>query len=380
MYFLEENGSIIDSKYTNKEGLDMSKIRFGIIGAGWRAGYFCRIAKMLPEVFELVVVMARNIDKGRAFGEQFGVPAVQTLDELEAYDLDYVVLCVTRDANPEYLVQLFERNTPVLCETPPAMCVDDLEHIWEEAKKHNAKIQVAEQYFLQPLYKAWETVIGQGKLGEIQNMNISAVHGYHAVSLIRRYLGVGYENCKVSGKRYEFKVTNTGSRAGMHLDGQIVPSKRDRITFEFESGKVAFFDFAGEQYLSFIRARQLTVQGTRGEIDDLEIRYLTDENIPIHTTLERRDLGVYNIKDWEHHSIMLHDQYVYQNPFEHARLNDDELAIATCMYKMKEYLETGVEFYGLSDAMQDAYLSLVMEESLGNGEKAIETTSHIWVK
>ncbi len=358
----------------------MKKVKFGIIGAGWRAEYFGRIAKMLPEVFELVAIMARNPDKGSAYGEKFGVPHVATLDELVEYELDYVVLCVTREANPQYLIQLFERNIPVLCETPPAMTVEDLERLWNVAKTHNAKIQVAEQYFLQPLYEAWENVIKQGKLGEIQNMNLSAVHGYHGVSLIRRYLGVGFENCRVYGKKYEFKVTNTGDRSGMRLEGEVVPSHRERLTFEFDNGKVAFFDFAGEQYLSFIRARQLNVQGTRGEIDDLEIRYLTEQNEPIHTALQRRDLGIYNIQDWEHHSIMLHDQYVYRNPFKGARLNDDELAIATCMYKMKEYLDTGVDFYSLQEAMQDAYLSLVMEEALEKDGESIRTIKHNWAQ
>ena len=46
---------------------------------------------------------------------------------------------------------------------------------------------------------------------------------------------------------------------------------------------------------------------------------------------------------------------VRKTPFPNARLNDDEIAVATCMLKMKEYLDTGTDFYSLQDALQDMY-------------------------
>lgn len=71
---------------------------------------------------------------------------------------------------------------PVLCETPPGEDLEDLNSLWAEYKKYNGKIQVAEQYFAQPLYAAWEKVIRSGKLGEVENINISSLHGYHGAA------------------------------------------------------------------------------------------------------------------------------------------------------------------------------------------------------
>ena len=43
----------------------MKKIRFGLIGSGWRAEFYIRIAKMLPEQFELTGVLIRDKRKGK---------------------------------------------------------------------------------------------------------------------------------------------------------------------------------------------------------------------------------------------------------------------------------------------------------------------------
>lgn len=358
----------------------MNKIKFALIGLGWRAEYFVRVAKHLSDVFELTTVYARNVEKGLAFSKKFNIPVVNSLDELINTNPDYVILCVSAGSNAECIKMLFEKNLPILCETPPALNLKDLKNLWEVYKKYDGKIQITEQYFLHPLYNAWSNVISSGKLGEIQNMSFSAIHGYHAVSIIRKYLNTAFQNCKIIGCGHDFKVTKTFSREGITTDGEIMDYKRQRLTLEFENGKTAFLDFSPIMYHSFIRARHLTVEGTRGEIDDLEIRYLNSENEPILDTLIRRDIGVYNIQDWEHYGIMLGSEYVYKNPFKNARLNDDEIAVATCMLKMYDYVKSDIPFYGLDEAMQDAYISFKMQEALENSYVEVSTTTQPWAE
>ena len=266
-----------------------------------------------------------------------------------------------------------------MCETPPGEDVEALDSVWEAYQTYKGKIQVAEQYFVQPLYAAWGKVIASGKIGEVENINISALHGYHGASMIRRYLNVGFQNAVIYGKKFWFDVTETCGRDGMEFDGEVFKCSRDRLTMEFENGKVAFFDFADPvQYHSFIRTRQLSVQGVRGEIDDLTVRYLTKENVPVTAELNRIDLGVYNNQEWSHYGIMLGEEFLYKTPFINARLNDDEIAVATCMLKMGEYLETGIDFYSLKEALQDMYICLKMDEALANPNKEIKMEVQSW--
>ena len=72
----------------------MGKIRFGLIGSGWRAEFYIRIAKAMPDVFELSGVLVRDEAKGRRFAKQMDVTVINTLDELEKTEPEYIVLAV----------------------------------------------------------------------------------------------------------------------------------------------------------------------------------------------------------------------------------------------------------------------------------------------
>lgn len=357
----------------------MGKIRFGLIGSGWRAEFYIRIAKALPDRFELPAVLIRSKEKGEAFSEKFQVTVVNTLEELLEKKPEFVVLAIKRGIVTDYLISLFEKGIPVLSETPPGENMEALYKLWEAYQKNDAKIQVAEQYFMQPLYASWYKVICDGKLGEVENINISSLHGYHGAAIIRQFLGTGFGNCRIYGKRYWFDVTETYGRDGMVFDGEVVKCSRDRLTMEFDNGKIAFFDFSDPaQYHSFIRTRQLTVQGTRGEIDDLTIRYLNQENIPVTEELNRIDLGVYGNQEWSHYAVMLGEEFLFKNPFTNARFNDDEIAVASCLVKMHEYVVSGEKFYSLADALQDMYLCLKMDEALADPVTIVETSVQPW--
>lgn len=359
----------------------MERIRFGLIGSGWRAEFYIRIAKALPDIFELTSVLVRDEEKGRQFSERMRVPVVNTLEQLMKTAPEYVVLSIKRGIVSDYLIELFKKGIPVLVETPPGESFEALNSVWENYKKYDAKIQVAEQYFAQPLYAAWDKVIHDGKIGRVQNINISSLHGYHGTSIIRRYLDAGFDNFKIYGKRFWFDLTETYGREGMVFDGEIVKSSRDRLTIEFDNGKVAFFDFSDPaQYHSFIRTRQLTVQGDRGEIDDMTIRYLAENNIPSTQELNRIDLGIYGNQEWSHYGIMLGEEFLYKTPFPNARLNDDELAVATCMRGMREYLEQGTQFCSLKDALQDMYICLMMDKAMETPNQEITSETQIWAK
>ena len=60
----------------------MSKIRYAVAGTGWRAMFYVRAAKKLPELFELTGVLCRTKEKAEAFEAAHGVRAFWSLDAL----------------------------------------------------------------------------------------------------------------------------------------------------------------------------------------------------------------------------------------------------------------------------------------------------------
>lgn len=358
----------------------MSKIRLGLIGGGWRAEFFMRAVKYLPEIFEVSSVLMRNPEKAAIFGEKFAVKTTSSFNTLVEDKPHYVILSVPRAYTLEYIEKLFQANIPILCETPPADGVDELNKLWELIVKYNGKMQVAEQYFAQPLYASWFTAIKKGLIGETNLVNLSSLHGYHGINVIRNFLNITNENCVIRGKQYKTQVTQTGARAGKIFTGELTTQAQDMVSFEFENGKFAFYNWSSLQYHSDIRTRHITVQGTRGEIDDLTIRYLNDKNEAVTQSLNRQDFGVYNNNGWTHHGIMLGDEYLYKNPFPESRLNDDEIAVAYCMYKMKDFIEKGEEFYPMKEALQDSYLSVLLYQSVEKPLEPIQSETQSWYK
>ena len=90
----------------------MEKIRYALIGSGWRAEFYIRIAKAVPDRFSLTAVLIRDKEKGRAFAEKFQVKVVNTLEELMEDSPDFVVLSIKRGVVTDYLLRLFYK---VLC-------------------------------------------------------------------------------------------------------------------------------------------------------------------------------------------------------------------------------------------------------------------------
>ena len=353
------------------------KVRYMIIGYGWRADFYYRIAKLLPEQFTVCAGVLRTEERAGQVAEQENVFATADIEEALAVNPDFAVLCVPRSIVKDYLVQLMEKGIPVLCETPPGKDTEELKELWKMVQIHNGRVQVVEQYFLQPYYAGMLKMIEEGYLGKISSVMLSALHGYHAVSMFRKILGIGYENCRIQGQKFWSEVTATNGRDGFDESGTVIREDRDWASMQFENGKVALLDFEGEQYFSLIRTRRWNIRGVRGEINDMTVRFLNERNQPVEQTINRVDVGRNNNSEWSHKGMMFLDKQIYRNPFYPARMNDDEIAVASCLAAMKEYVETGKEFYPLREALQDTYLSFAMEQAIESGE-AVQTQTQPW--
>ncbi|UKS24077.1 Gfo/Idh/MocA family oxidoreductase [Paenibacillus sp. HWE-109] len=358
----------------------MSLIEFGIVGRGWRADYYLRIARLLPHRFAVRAMLVRDEERGREIEEEWGVKTYRDIESfVSSGPLMFAVVSVSRDAMPICTLELAERNIPILTETPPANDIPGMIALYESLRKLKGRVQVAEQYLYQPMHAARIAFVRSGKLGDVSQVQVSAAHGYHGISLIRKMLGINFENAIVRGQRFTSNIVKGPGRYGPPESEVIGDSVQDIATLRF-GNQLALFDFTGDQYFSWIRHNRILVRGSHGEITDETFRYLRDYKTPVYGNFRRVDTGHNgNLEGYYHQGITANEDWVYANPLVPGRLSDDEIAIATSLTKMADYLQGGPSCYDLAEAMQDNYLSIMMQLAIESGEE-LTTITQPWAK
>lgn len=352
----------------------MKPLSFIIVGSGWRAMFYVRIAKRFPELFTLKYMLCRKEEKADQIRREWEIPVTLSAEECRQSSPDFVVVSVSKDAIFEVTKEWALKGIPVLCETPAAMTVETLQALWELKEKRGARIQVAEQYIRYPIMAAGLKQMQDRQVSAPYAVDLSVAHDYHGASLIRHMLCTGIEKVKITGRTYSFPVTETDSRYGPVTDGSVKQRERTRITMEFTSGKSAFYDFSGVQYHSFIRSRHVNVQGqdfewndsmfrhvnAKGEVQTEQILPYVDECYQMLVTDKLREI----CSKW--------------NPVLTLEDAQDEYAIATMMLDMGRYIEQDIEVYPLAEALEDAYLWILMQKAAANPGSVVESIRMPW--
>lgn len=359
----------------------IGKYHFIIIGSGWRSLYYVRIAKAMPDILRLDAMYCRIQEKADKMAEEFSIHTTTSIEECVGYKPDFAVVAVNKTSICDVSIEWMDRGITVLSETPAALDMDSLKKLYRyhmSDDKTDKKQVVAEQYREYPYNKARINLVNSGVLGDISCLNISIAHEYHGFSLIRAYLGIKPdENYTVSGKIYEFPTTQTLTRYDKFTDGRIAPKKRCVAVFEFDSGKVAWYDFDSEQYRSPIRKNMIKVQGVRGELINNELYYLDENNVgrkeTIVTDINKVMTGNGNpnlAQVNEIKKIAFGDKILYEPVWGLRGLSEDETAIATLMCKTAEYSRgQALPPYSLENALADAYASILLDEAVRTSNK-----------
>lgn len=336
---------------------DMQRIRYAIIGTGWRAEFFVRAALRLPELFEVTGVMSRTEERAREFAAQFGLKGFVDLDEMLKTRPDFVISCVKRDTMVRTLTQLLERGVPALAETPLAANIAELHELYAVQRKTGTLLQLAEQYFLWPSHQARRAIIDRGYLGDVHACELSLVHDYHAISLMRFFLGEENGRVGIRARRVKTPVVVTGGRGGIVTDGVMGGEGRTLALFDYADGRLGLYDFAETQYHSAIRHTRLCIRGTRGEIMNDDVLCLTPDNRPVKSSLIRRcDRITGTIK-----SIEFEGECVYRNPFRSdVALSEDEVAVCDVLLRMGKAVRGAEPFYPDAYAYRDGYMTYLL--------------------
>lgn len=352
-------------------------LRFAVVGHGWRADFYHRLAGRLGSRLHCVGAVTRGESSGRAVERVWGVPTYRSVRELiEHADPGAVVTCVPRSANPDILIQLAKHDVGVLSETPPADTVDRLRELWSVLGPNN-RVQVAEQHPYLPQISAVRDIVRSGLLGTPTSASVSWTHDYHAVAILRSVLGTGGRPAKVHA------VVNTGpvllgpDREGWAEAGeQLVEHIAALIDF---GGTTGSYDFTDGQWFNPLRPRSLTVRGSHGTVSDRSLVRNAGGKSTVQSYIDRRNLGEDgNLEGFDLDSLSSEGHVVYENPYRGARLSDEEIAIARCLEATGNWVRDRAPApYSLADACEDHAIALAIREAARTGDP-VSTVTEPW--
>lgn len=361
-----------------------SPTRVGIVGTGWRADFFAKLALALPERFELVGVVSRRPESADRAAAAWGVAAYPTPAELvRAQHPDFVVSSVPWAANLAVVQELVEAGTAVLTETPPAADVDGLRKLWAAVGRAD-RVQVAEQYLALPGHAARQAVVAAGTIGRPTSVQVSSTHGYHAVSMMRGFLGaqgdrVGSGPVTVSSRTFTAPLVDPIARSGWTDDDTAKPATTTLATLDFGDGRSGLYDFTDNQWHNQLRFRRILIRGSLGEISGDEVIRLAEPHAVVQSTIRRYQVGHdLNLDGHDTEHLSFDGRVVYRNPFFGQRWMDEEIAIASMMTGTAAWLrDEGPAPYPLAEGCQDHLISLAIDESAATGQP-VTTSVEPW--
>jgi predicted dehydrogenase len=327
---------------------------FAIVGFGWRAEYFWRLAAALDGLTCVGVVSRRR--------RELPVPVHLSLDECLATKPDFVVTAVPWAVTPSLVTELVARGVRVLAETPPAPDLDGLRALWRDVGSRGL-VQVAEQYTRMPPHAARLSLVRSGVLGTPTRVDVSSTHQYHAVSLIRAYLGAGRGTVEVRATRTTAPLADPLSRAGWADPVEIRRATTTIATITFPDGGFGLYDFTDNQWHNQLLNRRLLVRGTTGELRDHEVVHLAGDRTIVRTPIVRRQTGYdLDLDGFDTDHLSWGADVLYRNPYQGQRWNDEEIAIATLLADTAAWATgDGPEPYPLADGIQDHGIALAID-------------------
>lgn len=352
--------------------------RIGFVGGGYRLAPYLEAIRALPDEFEAVGAVVRTEASAERLTAQ-GVPATTSIDDfLAGGPYDFVLLSVPWPEILPMAGRLLDAGVTVLSETPIAARTE-LVGPFLERYGADARLQSAEQYRFQPMHAARIAVARSGRIGEAVSVTASFAHDYHAMSVVRAALGVGFEPVAVTASTFGDRGVQPLGRGGWSEELEVGTSSRTVASLLWpDRGLSAVYDFTGEQYFSPIRTRRMSVRGTHGELAEDRVVSIRVPGRPVVLPLVREATGIDGDLGGHHlRTVGLGDTVLWRSPFGAARLSDDELAVATVLRAMRAYVEDGTPFYGIADAAEDQYLDELMQRAALE-RRTITSTPQAW--
>lgn len=155
-------------------------LRGALIGTGSIAPYHLTAWQRVPGV-QIVALCNRTIDKARALGERFNVPASHTypdLDELLAHEpgLNFVDIATAPDLHRVQTETAARHGLHVLCQKPLAPSLEDAQAMLAVCQAAGVLLSVNENWRWRGWYRQVQQHLQQGTLGRLRYVRVTTHH------------------------------------------------------------------------------------------------------------------------------------------------------------------------------------------------------------
>ena len=246
---------------------------WGIVGPGGIADREMAPAIAADSNSELVAVVARDPDKGRAFADKHGAGWSGTdYDEmLRRSDVDVVLITTPNALHADQVVAAARAGKHVLCDKPLALTAADAERALEACDDAGVKLGMNFQTRYHACFEEARRIIQSGEIGDVSHVQVDASPGTRRPAGWRTDLevsGLGSVN-NIAVHMYDLlrflldqEVTEVSAMfdVGRERAMEVLPM----ALLRFHGGSLAY---ANGNQSSFKPLNEIVVYGTKGRLD-----------------------------------------------------------------------------------------------------------------
>ena len=350
----------------------MDKLNVAVVGAGRRAaGSWLPTIDVMDDQLNLLAVCNTGASRGEEQAKKYGVNWYSDARKMLDKEKPDFVAIITNPGQTHIVAQaVLERGISMITETPVASTLEDADMLIQLAKEKGAHIEVAENLYRMPSERIKRELILNGVFGRIwRGHNNSQTHNYHAVSLVRSYIGFDVPIKRVIGVQGENPVQPHEYR------GNTADRERSRhAIFFFENGALGFSNFTSLTFGSPLRGVNSTeVYGEKGMAVGQQLFVLKDGQTRHPINVKRVTRNVDGMEVLDKFVADTDPEVVWDNPFSNYKMSDGMITIATELASVMKAVRDDVEpEYGALNGRIDRQIDLAISESHKNGNAPVE--------
>lgn len=146
-------------------------INIAVLGLGYIAGRVCEGINYANNA-KLYSVVSRDNNKGDTFKEKY--QAVCSYDDYDAMLcdplVDLVFICTPNHLHVEQIMNCFRHHKHVICEKPMVASIQEIEYLFEQAKKYNCFLMEAEKTAFTDLNVELLKMVEDGEIGKLESI------------------------------------------------------------------------------------------------------------------------------------------------------------------------------------------------------------------